>query len=658
MAKRLKAIEFTLKCANLALIQPVAANELKVIVVPYHDVADRFEVTIKYDQLSNLTQSIRLAARQLVPYWWCSVIQLKNVYLDEVDDLTQYFKSGNVYTVSISPLPSFPTDFAPQSSLRSSHDSQHTDDHSHLDFENNENIVLGRVKMALLAGLKYNDFYRNENAFQDILTYVNEKIKKVNEQVLKDELYPLYGEPVCFTNDTKSLSQDWAKSFKLFFTKVMNSSRIYCILTGNEKTGDTSGASGDPNETGTRVVYRNKGASYVKKLTLDEKVYEKMVQALEHDFVSIGHIVKKNPISHAALLWLLHDMIWGDLSKNDFISVNDFRNIIPLSSLLEDEFDAYLWCFCPRYIGGDNLDSDDVLMTQNEFIWDIYEGFAPGGDKLFIRAFLKNTKKKEWQDRVANWFGYAKTFHRAIGLQAFAALKFWVCDVMTHPVAIAWMEFFNASPTQKLQDSSQSQNDKNQISIKPVDKEPFIPKTIEMALKELETSINLADKLPVGAVKGVMYFRSLKTGTGSMKCGILMVKSDGSWSLPIAIEKKDRKSGSQEDFKGILLLTDVKNVKDFSTGKFAALIIDGNAILGLGDKGNVKDQKIEIADWHTKNVEFYGRSFRKSEILVTSSKMNESDIVKSMHDKLDCITKFVSCLERYESSAQDKMLNK
>ena len=88
------------------------------------------------------------------------------------------------------------------------------------------------------------------------------------------------------------------------------------------------------------------------------------------------------------------------------------------------------------------------------------------------------------------------------------------------------------------------------------------------------------------------------------------------------------------------------------------MIIDGNAILGLGDKGNVKDQKIEIADWHTKNVEFYGRSFRKSEILVTSSKMNESDIVKSMHDKLDCITKFVSCLERYESSAQDKMLNK
>ena len=253
------------------------------------------------------------------------------------------------------------------------------------------------------------------------------------------------------------------------------------------------------------------------------------------------------------------------------------------------------------------------------------------------------------------------------------ALGYTLCE----PQGLAQLEMY-------LNQTDKSTCNEITTAMEKLEKETTdIPTLMEMALKEMvshekrlndvadpsEDTVNLLSQF--AKATGIIYLHSWKVGVELVGTaygrGILMSKSDAGWSLPIAIQEPEVKLGLQAaavEEDQIILILDDKNTKEFATGKHPSLVVGIDAFLAFSDKGGaVETDNTNVGDGSTldfdtfrdfpeANTLFYGEDYDKSRILQVSPRMDESDLVKGLRDKSDCIKEFITILEGFQQAAQ------
>ena len=455
MESKLKNLEYTLECHNMAVLNELRDDELRLLVLAE---TFEFDLVVNYSLIDRLPHVIRYLLRDKVPFWWCSVLRHENKILEDIKDLKKKFHSGKSYRITME-VAYLPVSFTPQSGrsrksaksakfAKSGQSSDHKNEKKVAESNDNLPLIMGTIPLHVVFECLYEGWYAHEplhkkimgrvqklidaNNELDIYASFREKVedkgkgkknKKAGERapnmdwVVKGQapiqpppppLTHTHGVRSCYGNDIKA--QNFGQLFGKFYKNVISTSRC-CILTG---------------ETPTQVV-KIKG----------------------------GHIVSGSAISNAAVLWALYDMIWKEMSvEYAFISVNDTRNIIPLEDELEREYDSLYWSFYPEFIDS-NLESADkenednkenkeneVNMTENDYLWNI-EIFTKKKNLKIVDFIEKNKDEIEWRLRVSKYFNDAKVFRRALGMHCFAALKANSHSLISHHIAKAWMNYFN-----------------------------------------------------------------------------------------------------------------------------------------------------------------------------------------------------------------------
>lgn len=396
---KMKDFEYTLECANMSLLNRIGTDQLRMII-RVDTSPKEYNLVFDYKSIDKLPHIIRCSLKDKVPFWWCSAIMFGNEYLDEMTDLTQKFKAGKSYTIVVYPA-YFPTKFAPQSSAASK--SEESKSNSNKSEIKTGNIILGKVPLSVVFECLYKDHYGDLPIHEEIIKIVQEIIDQNNKlKVFTKEERTKRGviqTPIksCYRNTKKTTTKNWiSPKFKSFYKQYFGKDKLCCIVTGSEEA------------------------------------------------VCVGHIVKKKPISNAAVLWALTDTIWNKISSSyAFVSVNDVRNMIPISEQLEDEFDSLFWSFYPEFIDTqlESNQESDSKMEENDFLWNIF--VVSTRPNLAISKFIAENKDKvDWRQRISTYFNDAKIFRRALGMQCFAALKVYSCNLVSHTVARQWMKYF------------------------------------------------------------------------------------------------------------------------------------------------------------------------------------------------------------------------
>ena len=389
--EEVEAIKDTLAMMNIRIFKKIEKDEVRIIVTAKARTEEKFELIVKHNDIGNLACLIRVSMMNCCPFWWFSVIYWGGKYLDEMTegDLKETFVPGKAYSVSMSLIDYFATNWGEVSStapsLESGNDSEANCELKLNDSSNNNYMILGKVNLSIVLNGGYDNVYGKSNTDKQIQARVEEMIannNKLNVLQLNEQRNN------CFAN-----GKNFRKRFEKVFKMKLCSQSMFCILTSKEHTKD----------------------------------YE----------VRVGHIVKQKPSSQAAILWLLNDMIWQKVCGNYmFVSVHDFRNVIPLSAPLEKEFDALYWSFFPQLLFETDENGNDI------FEWNIivFSNFP----NLAINEFLdEHGEEGTWRTRLDRYFKIFHTFRRGLALHCFAALAYFGYDSMIHDCAINWMDYLS-----------------------------------------------------------------------------------------------------------------------------------------------------------------------------------------------------------------------